>query len=325
MGGVQAVKSGLRKSCSKLTTLHLNELVFAINTTASSEGTGSAADRFFGRSIRGRLPNSVDPEIKSEELIEKRIQNHDGRIKEKNKKNKILYTVGQRVRLQNVGTKDWDLKGTVERLRYADNGRVVSYYIMTDTNNLTTRHRRYLKPLHPEHDPRNPENDKTIAHKNTDVGIADLPKIITENVPRRSTRNSKVKTVRTSTSSFTSSSDTMGAELSSIQAPLSINIELTVGEEELAKVRELWRQVDGTRAGRQGNDTRGAHYADGAGNAAIGGAGVIRTGGAVSTGTRQQGAHYGRGADATTSGGVGVTRTGGAVSTAGGAIPRAAL
>merc|ERR1712030_250765 len=111
------------------------------------------------------------------------------------------------------------------------------------------------------HDPRNLENDKTIAH-NPDVAIADLPNIITKNVPRRSTRNSKVKTVRTSTSSLTSSltssSDTMGAELSSIDAPISVNIELKVGEEELAKVRELWRQVDGTGAGRQGNDTRGA-------------------------------------------------------------------
>ena len=73
-------------------------------------------------------------------VIQKRIQTHDGRIKEKNKKMKILYTVGQRVRLQNVGTKDWDLKGTVERLRHADDGRVMSYYIMTDLNNLTTRH-----------------------------------------------------------------------------------------------------------------------------------------------------------------------------------------
>merc|ERR1711888_103200 len=126
----RGVQSGLKKSCSRLTTMHLNELLFAINTTASSEGTGSPADRFFGRSIRGRLPNSVDPEIKSQELIQKRIQNHDGRINNKNKKNKIFYKVGQHVRLQNVGTKDWDLKGTVERLRYADDGRVVSYYIM---------------------------------------------------------------------------------------------------------------------------------------------------------------------------------------------------
>merc|ERR1712208_273240 len=75
----------------------------------------------------------------------------------------------------------------------------------------------------------------------------------------------------------------------------------------------------GTRTDRQGNDTRGAHYGGGAGNAAMGGAGATRTGGAVSTGTRQQGAHYGRGADATTSGGVGATRTRGAVLTMGGA------
>merc|ERR1712208_143966 len=60
---VQSVKSGLRKSVVRLTSLHLNELLFAINTTASKEGTGSPAARFFGRSIRGRLPNSFDPEI----------------------------------------------------------------------------------------------------------------------------------------------------------------------------------------------------------------------------------------------------------------------
>merc|ERR1712208_85542 len=75
----------------------------------------------------------------------------------------------------------------------------------------------------------------------------------------------------------------------------------------------------GTRTDRQGNDTRGAHYGGGAGNAAMGGAGATRTGGAVSNGTRQQGAHYGCGADATTWGGVGATRTRGAVLTMGGA------
>merc|ERR1712055_1271498 len=281
---VQSVKSGLKKSVVRLTSLHLNELLFAINTTTSKEGTGSPADRFFGTSIRGRLPNSFDPEIKSQELIEKRILNHDARVTNKNKKNKILYKVGQRVRLQNVGTKDWDLKGTVERLRYADDGRVVSYYIMTDTNNLTTRHRRYLKPLHPEHDPRNKENDKIIAH-NPDAAIADLP-ILNETVPRRSARHSKVKTVRTSTYPVNSSPDIMGAELSSLEAPISVNFELKVGEEELAKVREWWRQVDGTRNHRQGNDTRGAHNTGGSGNAATGGGGATRT---VSNGTRQQG------------------------------------
>ena len=95
------MKNGLKKSAVRLTKNHLNELIFAINTTTSSEGTGSPADRFFGRSVRSRLPNSFDPEVRSNELIEKRIKKHDARITNKNKRNKIIYQVGQRVRLQN--------------------------------------------------------------------------------------------------------------------------------------------------------------------------------------------------------------------------------
>ena len=67
------MKNGLKKSAVRLTKNHLNELIFAINTTTSSEGTGSPADRFFGRSVRSRLPNSFDPEVRSNDLIEKRI------------------------------------------------------------------------------------------------------------------------------------------------------------------------------------------------------------------------------------------------------------
>ena len=77
------MKNGLRKSSVRLTRQHLDELTFAINDTASSEGTGSPNERFFGRSVRSRLPNSINPETKSSELIERIIQNHDDRIKNK--------------------------------------------------------------------------------------------------------------------------------------------------------------------------------------------------------------------------------------------------
>merc|ERR1712055_396355 len=92
--GVQSVKNGLKKSAVRLTKQHLNEFTFAINDTTSSEGTGSPAERFFGRSAWSRLPNSIDPEIKSSELIKRRIRKHDARIKNKNKTNKIRYHVG---------------------------------------------------------------------------------------------------------------------------------------------------------------------------------------------------------------------------------------
>ena len=188
--------------------------------------------------------------------------------------------MGQRVRLQNVGTKDWDLKGTVERLRYADDGRVVSYYVMTDLNNLTTRHRRYLKPLHPDHDPLNTENDKIIAHKTTNVGTADLPNISPAKGLRRSSRISRVKSIRT---------NSMGAELSSIRAPLSVNFELTIGEEELDKVREFWDHTvknrdheDGEKAEMHEHARRANAQVTGSTNATLAqGAGVTRVVGAA--------------------------------------------
>ena len=93
----------------------------------------------------------------------------------------------------------------------------------------------------------------------------------------------------------------MGSELSSIKAPLSVNFELTIGEEELDKMRELWNHTvnnreheDGERAERQEHANRQANARD--------------------TGST---------ANATLTGGAGVTRAGGAVSTAGGATVRA--
>merc|ERR1712055_1063134 len=178
--GVQSVKNDLRKSSIRLTRQHLDEITFAINDTASSEGTRSANERFFGRSIRSKLPNSINPEIKSSELISRRIQKHDDRIKNKNKTNKILYEIGQRVRLQNVATRDWELKGTIDQMRTTDDGRVVSYDVLTDKGHMPTRHRRYLCPLHRDHDQKIPKNKTNTDNDNNvnDVRLkADLPQM----------------------------------------------------------------------------------------------------------------------------------------------------
>ena len=102
---VQSLKNCLQKSSSRFTKLHLDEMTFAINSTASQEGTGSVNDSFLGKSVRSKMPNSVNPEIESSNLIKRRIEKHDNRIKETNKTNKILYKVGDRVMLQNIANK----------------------------------------------------------------------------------------------------------------------------------------------------------------------------------------------------------------------------
>ena len=65
-------------------------------------------------------------------------------------RNKLIYLIGDRVRLQNVKTKDFLLTGTVVGLRETDDHRVLSYDIQTDLGYETTRHRRFLRPLYKE-------------------------------------------------------------------------------------------------------------------------------------------------------------------------------
>ena len=94
-----------------------------------------------GQPIHILLPNLYNPELKPGELIEKRINNHERRITKKNSNNKVLYKIGDRVRLQNVITKEFKLIGTITNLRLADDGAVVSYGIATDRGYQTNRHR----------------------------------------------------------------------------------------------------------------------------------------------------------------------------------------
>ena len=58
---------------------------------------------------------------------------------------------------------------------------------------MTTRHRRYLKPLHKEHDPKIPKDDTDNVDTANDAIIkADLPEQTVESVaPRRSSRSSR--------------------------------------------------------------------------------------------------------------------------------------
>ena len=116
--------------------------------------TGSANNRFLMRSVRSCLPNSINPQLDPKMLINRRISNHEGRIKNKNRNNKVFYKVGSRVRLQDVKTKLFSTLGTVLEHRTTDSGDIVSYIIKTDRGNITTRHRKFMRQLEPENDPK---------------------------------------------------------------------------------------------------------------------------------------------------------------------------
>ena len=147
----------------------MKEIVFQINSNISAEMTGSANDRFLMRSVRNsNIPNSINNQLDPKMLIKRRIENHEKRIKNENKSNKVIYEIGDRVRLQDVKTKLFSRNGTVIEQRKTDSGTIVSYIIKTDRGRITTRHRKFLRRLEIENDP-------TISTNldNPDVLVAD--------------------------------------------------------------------------------------------------------------------------------------------------------
>ena len=117
---VGSLKNTLKKSPKFISKVDLKEIVFQINSNISQDMTGSANDRFLMRSVRSSMPNSINPQLDPQMLINRRIEKHEGRIKNKNKTNKVIYPVGARVRLQDAKTKLFDTNGTILEPRWTD-------------------------------------------------------------------------------------------------------------------------------------------------------------------------------------------------------------
>ena len=77
--------------------------------------------------------------------------------------------------MKNIRTKDFLLNRTVKSQRTSDDGQVVSYCIKTDKGFYTTRHRRFLRPLGAENDPKIEKRsvDSQNKGKTTDLPVSD--------------------------------------------------------------------------------------------------------------------------------------------------------
>ena len=139
--------------------MHLDEIVFGINSKKSMEETGSNNNMFLGWSIRTRIPNSVDPNADTHEMIKQRINKHDNKIKYKSKTNKRTYWPGDRIQIQDIVTTEFDFFDMVESQMMADDGKILSYLINMDKGHQKIRHNGwYLGPLETSHDPEIAQN-----------------------------------------------------------------------------------------------------------------------------------------------------------------------
>ena len=82
-----------------------------------------------GRSVNTSLPNSLAKGFCFEEAIEARAKSRMKRLLKPERGTKCLFSVGELVYIQNPKNKEWDSTGTIDSLRIASDGTVLSYNI----------------------------------------------------------------------------------------------------------------------------------------------------------------------------------------------------
>ena len=128
------------------TGYELIEVVFLINRNVNKDGSGSPSEKFFRTRPRSSLPNSLRREIDHRELQAKRHRNIERMSLKKGCPNKSLFSVGDRVLIQDVASsKKWDSEGIIKAVRTAEDNTTQSYIVKSDSGNALLRNKRWLK------------------------------------------------------------------------------------------------------------------------------------------------------------------------------------
>ena len=189
------MKDLLKKSGPSLSQLQLDELIFEINSREEQGDKGSALARFLGRGLRNKLPNSVDRTVNFKDLIRRRRDEREKRVKKEGRteEKKLVFNINETVRLQDPKSKLWNIRAKIHALRYSETGQIVSYDVLLPNGKLTSRHRRFMTRDIPEnvetqqgddegiHGPPSPEGSavtsvnsragSNVTHENTNEGV----------------------------------------------------------------------------------------------------------------------------------------------------------
>ena len=125
----------------------LQEIVSGLNWIASSQtGAGSAADRFFGRSVRGLLPavpGKLSPE--AQKLMLETLKNNRARLAKKFKNSSdASYQLGQRVLVWNRKERKYSDEGTVVDIEESDDGLARSFIVDMEGGSEVHLHSNHL-------------------------------------------------------------------------------------------------------------------------------------------------------------------------------------
>ena len=114
---VRSIKNVLkRENIKKVTQQKLDEICYLVNQHPQ-DSSGTPAERFFGRSPRSCLPNSLTIYVDHSKLIEARKAKQVEMAVSKGRSAPNDFREGDLVFVQDLMTKKWNIPGTIKQAR----------------------------------------------------------------------------------------------------------------------------------------------------------------------------------------------------------------
>ena len=134
----------LKRMLMKVPTATVEEASWKLNGMVRPGMKSSPMECFFGRRTRSHLPNAFNRECQIVETLYKRIKNQFNIASRRGHFNRDTFGPGDRVRVQDPGTRRWDILGTVKTEIAAGDGSSHSYEAETDDGATLTRNGTHI-------------------------------------------------------------------------------------------------------------------------------------------------------------------------------------
>ena len=166
---IRSIKDVLRKQeIKKVTQEKLDEITYLINQHPQKGEEGTPAERFFGRSPRSVLPNSLTRFVEHHQLIERRKARQVSLAMRKGRSAPNDFRVGDRVLIQDISTKKWNIPGSVTECRVSEDNSSRSFMIEKLDGSTIMRNAKFMK-----HEWRSPRRGDHVSFASTDEELSD--------------------------------------------------------------------------------------------------------------------------------------------------------
>ena len=125
----------------------LDLLMRILNSTARPRNRGTPLNMMLGRACNGYLPNQINEDLKLLQNYRVCMKEADMYTKARGRTSRYNYKVGNRVLVQNIRSKLWDIRGKIVEPRPASDGSSPrSFLVEGDLGGTYLRNARYLCP-----------------------------------------------------------------------------------------------------------------------------------------------------------------------------------